>query len=476
MKNYTSYEAKRTNIFVWLVVLLSLVSAVTRVYFFAGIGAGSAVSVIVRIILPIVVNLFVAVRLPLRGQKMFYVTVNPVIFYALHFACVALIYKFDWWMTLGCIILCMVLAFVYVITFTGRTKSKWLALIVFLAPISLYWIDPNLSVLITVYQSSAFLALLVSDACIYVSVIMMILSAKRLPEYKEGDPYRLRYGDRADGRLIHNLPPITKVAPYIMVERNEANDIIRDRIEVSNMQHYVREKRREGYKHFGIMHVIIAAYVRCCNDYPAVNRFLSGQKIYHRFSVDVNLIVKKDMTVDSPDTAIKLHCEPNDTATEIYEKLDTLVQAVKQPELNSGFDGVAKFVDFIPGLVKKFGIWFIKMLDYFGLVPPELLEISCFHGSIFFTSMGSLGIPPVYHHLYNFGNLPCFFAFGHKYTQNELQLDGSVVPKRYIDFSVVTDERICDGFYYAQVLKKMKSYMLHPEKLDEKPELQEDIY
>ncbi|MDO5441309.1 MAG: hypothetical protein Q4F55_01960 [Bacillota bacterium] len=407
---------------------------------------------------------------------MFYVTVNPVVFYALHFACVALEYKFDWWMTLAAICLCAVLALVYVITFTGRTKNKWFCLLVFLAPISLYWLDPNLTLLVTNLVNYKLAALLISDACIYVSVICMILSAKRLPDYKEGDPYRLRYGDRADGRLVHNLPPITKVAPYIMVERNDANNIIRDRVEVSNLQHYVHEKRKEGYKHFGIMHVFMAAYVRCCNDYPAINRFLSGQKIYHRYTIDINLIVKKDMTVDSPDTAVKLHCEPTDTPVEVYEKLDKLVQAVKQPELNSGFDGVAKIVDYIPGIVKKFGIWFIKMLDYFGLVPPELLEISCFHGTIFFTSMGSLGIPPIYHHLYNFGNISCFFAFGHKYTENELKLDGTVVQKKYIDFSVNTDERICDGFYYAQVLKRIKSYLLHPERLDEKPEPQEDIY
>ena len=407
---------------------------------------------------------------------MFYVTVNPVMYYAVYFILVTFSFKFDWWMTLPCIILCVVLALIYRFTFTGKFKNQWIALVAFLAPISLYWIDKYLAVFISVNFGNGINWLLLSDAAIYLSIITMILSAKKLPDWKEGDEYRLRYGDRLDGRLVRGLPPISKVAPYIMVNRNGASNLIRDRIDVGAMQHYVREKRKEGYKHFGIMHVFIAAYVRCCNDAPAVNRFLSGQKVYHRYTVDVNMIIKKDMTVESPDTAVKLHCQPNDTAVEIYEKFDKLVQDVKQPELDSDFDNVAKIVDYIPGVVKKFGIWFLKLLDYFGLMPVELCEVSPFHGSMFVTSMGSLGIPPIFHHLYDFGNLPCFMAFGHKYTENELQLDGTIVPKKYVDFTIVTDERICDGFYYATVLKKFKGYLMHPERLDEKPELQEDIY
>ena len=30
-----------------------------------------------------------------------------------------------------------------------------------------------------------------------------------------------------------------------------------------------------------------------------------------------------------------------------------------------------------------------------------------------------------------------------------------------------TDERICDGFYFATALKHMKKFLQHPERLDE---------
>ena len=121
----------------------------------------------------------------------------------------------------------------------------------------------------------------------------------------------------------------------------------------------------------------------------------------------------------------------------------------------------------IPGVVLKFVVWLLKLLDYFGLLPRFILEVSPFHGSIFFTSMGSLGIPAVGHHLYNFGNLPIFLAFGRKYRVNELADDGSVVSRKYMDYTFNVDERIVDGFYYATLIKFFHKLLLHPERLDD---------
>ena len=73
--------------------------------------------------------------------------------------------------------------------------------------------------------------------------------------------------------------------------------------------------------------------------------------------------------------------------------------------------------------------------------------------------------------------MPQFCAFGAKRTEKVPGPGGEPVTKKYVDFTWVTDERICDGFYYAAVLKKMKSYLLHPEVLDVPPEeIKEDVY
>jgi hypothetical protein len=76
--------------------------------------------------------------------------------------------------------------------------------------------------------------------------------------------------------------------------------------------------------------------------------------------------------------------------------------------------------------------------------------------------MGSLGIPPVFHHLYNFGNLPVFMAFGKKHRVNELNDDGTVSSCKYIDYTFNVDERIVDGFYYATLIKYFHKLLLYP--------------
>ena len=121
-------------------------------------------------------------------------------------------------------------------------------------------------------------------------------------------------------------------------------------------------------------------------------------------------------------------------------------------------------------------VWLLKAMDYIGLIPKALLELSPFHGSVYFTSMGSLGIPPIYHHLYDFGTLPVFLAFGMKRRAVELQEDGTLVTRKYMDVKITTDERIVDGFYYAAFLKYFRRIVSHPELLDTPPaEIAKDI-
>lgn len=279
--------------------------------------------------------------------------------------------------------------------------------------------------------------------------------------------YRRRFGDRKDGRRLRSLKPYNYISPYIMVERNDSSNMIRDAFETTEVDRYIREKREQGMKSFGVMHVLLAAYVRLVSQKPRINRFINGQKIFARFGIQVNLAVKPEMTEDSVDTVVKMRYERTDTAKEIYEKTCQTIEEALSGE--NSFDQTARLLNYIPGLIKKNVVFLLKLLDYFGLLPRALTDVSPFHGSMFITSMGSLGIPPIYHHLYNFGNVPVFISFGRRRAQNELSDDGTVVKRHYVDYTIVTDERICDGFYYAACLRFMKRILQNPWLLDTPP-------
>ena len=180
------------------------------------------------------------------------------------------------------------------------------------------------------------------------------------------------------------------------------------------------------------------------------------------------MVIKKEMTLASPDTCIKVEFDPRDTALNVYKKFQKVAkEALEAP---SDFDKVARVLTkCLPGLLFRGTIAFLRFLDYFGLLPKFLLKVSPFHGSMFITSMGSLGIPAIYHHLYDFGTLPVFLSYGSIYSADAVKRDGTKERHHFVTFKVVTDERICDGYYYASAMKRMKRILLKPEILDEPP-------
>lgn len=279
-----------------------------------------------------------------------------------------------------------------------------------------------------------------------------------------------RFGDRNDGHKVRTLAPMFKVSPYIMKKRSDASNFIDDTIDIEVAEKYIAEKRKEGLKGLGMLHLFVASYVRTISQRPGINRFINGQKIYSRNCIEVNLAIKKDMKLNSMDTVIKIEFEPDATIADVYEKFNQVIEENRAEGDVSSFDSAARVIDFIPGLVKKFTVWLLNLLDYFGLLPRFLTKLSPFHGSFFITSMGSLGIPPIYHHIYDFGNVPVFCSYGAKRTVFELTREGNVVEKKYIDYKFVTDERICDGHYFASALKLFKSILKNPYCLSSPPE------
>ena len=277
-------------------------------------------------------------------------------------------------------------------------------------------------------------------------------------------PRKKRRGDRYDGRRVRTLPAMNYVSPFIMKERNDAQNQFEDVIDITNIEKYLDEKKREGYTDLSLLHVLLAAYTRVISERPGVNRFLAGQRIYARNKIDCVMTVKKELSLESPDTCIKVELDPRDNVFNVYKKFQKTVVAAKEED--SDFDSVAGILMKLPRPILRGIIRLLKWLDYHGWLPKALEKVSPFHGSVIITSMGSLGIPAIYHHLYDFGTLPVFISYGNVFSADAIKRDGTRERHHFITLKVVTDERICDGYYYASAFKRIKRYLLHPEMLD----------
>ena len=289
--------------------------------------------------------------------------------------------------------------------------------------------------------------------------------------------YKRRFGDRKEGRLLRSLPAFAKFIPFIMPTRNDACNQYEESFEVTDLDRRLRQLRVAGYKGIGFLHFIIAAYIRGVSMLPGINRFVVGRRIYARDNIEVVMTVKRSLSVDATETTIKVVFEPTDTIFDVYRKMNEKIDEVKTSDGNNNTEDVAETLCRAPRFLLRFALTILRIMDYFGWLPEKLVEASPFHGSMIITDVGSLRIGPIYHHIYNFGTLPVFIAFGAKRHAYEIDRHGQVVDHKYVDCKFTMDERTVDGHYYAQFLQAIRYLFQHPEILEAPPtKVVEDVY
>lgn len=289
--------------------------------------------------------------------------------------------------------------------------------------------------------------------------------------------YKRRFGDRKEGRLLRSLPAFAKFVPFIMPTRNDACNQYEESFEVSDVDRRLRKLRVDGYKGIGILHFIIAAYIRGVSMLPGMNRFVVGRRIYARDNIEVVMTVKCSLAIDATETTIKVVFEPTDTIFDVYRKMNEKIDEIKTVEGNNNTEDVAEAMCKVPRFLLRFALTILRIMDYFGWLPQSLLDASPFHGSMIITDLGSLRIGPIYHHIYNFGTLPVFISFGAKRHAYELDRHGNMVDRKYVDCKFVMDERTVDGHYYAQFLQAFRYICQHPEIVETPPsKVVEDVF
>ena len=278
-----------------------------------------------------------------------------------------------------------------------------------------------------------------------------------------------RLGDRYDGWRLRHTQSFFPVMPHIMKRRSDSMVSFHDTIEIENLEKYVRQKRREeNMPGFSMFHLFIAAAVRMIILRPALNRFVVGGKTYARNHISVSMTVKRSLSRDSEDVVIKPTFSPEDTLYDVYRKMnEAILTEAKDENAENDTDMVARILDACPAFLVRAFVNVVTILDHWGLMPKAVNKLSPFHTSLYITDVGSLGIGPIYHHIYDFGTTSIFLAMGKKETELYRQPDGSIGERRVIRLRFVLDERICDGYYFAESFRSMKRMLKTPELLEQ---------
>ncbi len=306
----------------------------------------------------------------------------------------------------------------------------------------------------------------------------MELSIERgLYDMKPLEGRKRRLGDRKDGYKVRNLDPMGRLIPFIMRSKTDSWVLFEDKIDITHTQDFLHDMRRSQIPGLTLYHIIFASIVRTYSQIPELNRFVAGSNIYARNEMKGAMVVMKGMQRDSERTTITPRFELDATLPEVVEEIekhhkpiDKTVKVREDANANP-LDKLEIALDYLPNFLLTFVFGLLKWMDKHGWIPKFLTDLSPFHTSIFLTNMGSIGMAPVYHHIYEFGTLSIFGAIGSKEVVYELDRSGKAQRKVYLNMKFVVDERICDGFIYALGFKHIKSGISKPEQLMERPEV-----
>lgn len=280
------------------------------------------------------------------------------------------------------------------------------------------------------------------------------------------------FGHRTDGKRLKNLPPFFKVIPNVMLERADSQVFFKQDIVLKYLDEYIDKKAEEGIR-LSYMHIIYAALVRIIAERPHLNRFAMNGNLYARDGIYVSLAIKKILSDEGQETTTKLKFDGTEDIFEVKRRLDEIIEQNKNIENSNDTDILAKTLSAMPNGLIRFCVKLLMKLDKHGMLPKAVINASPFHTSVFLTNVGSLGIDSIYHHIYNFGTTSMFFSMGKK-KRSYVYEDDEIHEEKCITIAFVGDERICDGYYYANSFKLLLRYLKRPELLETEPEVKKE--
>ena len=274
-------------------------------------------------------------------------------------------------------------------------------------------------------------------------------------------------GDRFDATLVRDLDPLHWFLPYIYPNRADNEAFIREEFDLTNLNAFL-EKKNRGLDHahrYTIFHGVAAAIVKAITLRPKMNRFIKGCRLYQRDALSLGFVVKKQFKDDGAEGLAFIKFPEDTTIDSLHERIMAEIFECRSDKLDNSTDAMEKFTH-LPRWLMRIVMWGLHQLDFYGKVPYDLIKADPNYASVFMTNLGSIKLNAAYHHLSNWGTTSVFVIIGEKAEKPVFHPDGTYDMRDTLSIGITLDERIADGYYYAQTVRLIKKLIDCPELLD----------
>ena len=279
---------------------------------------------------------------------------------------------------------------------------------------------------------------------------------------------RRRRGDRFDATWVRDVDPLHGITPYLFPNRCDNEAFLQESVDLTAMTAFLERKNQglDKAHRYTIFHCVACALIKTLTLRPKMNYFIQGSRLYSRNHLSVAFVVKKRFADDAHEALAFKKYGPETTIDSFHESIMEEIFALRKADnLDNTTDIMAKFLK-LPRFILRPALWLMRRLDYYGKVPYDFIKDDPNYASIFISNLGSIRLNAAYHHLNNWGTNSLFVVIGEKKKQPVFHEDGTYEMKEMLPLGVTLDERIADGYYYAQSIKLFKYIMEHPEELD----------
>lgn len=280
-----------------------------------------------------------------------------------------------------------------------------------------------------------------------------------------------RRGDRRDGYLVRDIDSMHALMPYMLPNRTDNEAFLTETIDMTKVIEYIDKKNADSPEFkYTFFHFLAAAIAKTIVLRPKMNRFYSGHRLYDRKDIILSFTVKKKF-VDSSEEALAIVKIDKDSDVapieQVYEQVKKIVYSIRKENKNDGATEKMDILKKLPRPIMRFVIRILRWLEYHGKYPKALMKDDPYYSTVFLSNLGSIKMSADYHHLANWGTNSIFAIIGEMKPMPFYGEDGSVTVKKGLTMSMTIDERIADGFYFANSIKIMRKLVENPSLIDE---------
>ena len=275
-----------------------------------------------------------------------------------------------------------------------------------------------------------------------------------------------RRGDRKDAYLVRDIDSVHALAPYLIPNRADNEAVLAENIDMTQVIRYIDEKNADNPEFkYTFFHFIVAALAKTIVLRPKMNRFYSGHRLYDRKDLLFSFVVKKKFSDNGAEVLATIKIDPDSETPpleQVYEKVKKIVYSVRKEDKTDSATDKMDLLLKMPRPILRTAVRFLRWLEYHGRYTKFLMYDDPYYSSVFLSNLGSIKMSADYHHLANWGTNSIFVIVGEKKMMPFYLPDGTTEIKEGLNLSLTIDERIADGFYFANSIKIMRKLFENP--------------